>query len=49
MLVVGSLASEFLGWTWNTHVGHWNSYVGIPMSNMGFFIVAQIFAKFNDF
>ena len=30
--VVGSLASEFLGWSWknhvgrNTYVGHWNSY-----------------------
>ena len=26
--VVGSPASEFLGWTWNTHVG---TVVGIPM------------------
>ena len=32
---VGFLASENLGWTWNTDVGHMNSYVGIPMSNIG--------------
>ena len=41
-IVVGSLASEFLGWSWKTHVGiptldigHWNSSVGIQISNVG--------------
>ena len=28
MFIVGSLASEFLGWSWKTHNG-------IPMSNIG--------------
>ena len=38
MVIVGSLASENLGWTWNTYVGHWNSNVGF-----------LIFAKFDNF
>ena len=31
-LVVGSLASEFLGWSWKTHVGIPMLDIGIPMS-----------------
>ena len=31
-LVVGSLASEFLGWSWKTHVGIPMLDIGIPTS-----------------
>ena len=31
-ILVGSLASEFLGWTWNTNVGIPMLDIGIPMS-----------------
>ena len=29
--IVGSLASEFLGWSWKTHVGIPMLDIGIPM------------------
>ena len=32
IIVVGSLASEFLGWTWNTNVGIPMLDIGIPTS-----------------
>ena len=32
VLVVGSLASEFLGWSWKTHVGIPMLDIGIPTS-----------------
>ena len=31
-IVVGSLASEFLGWSWKTHVGIPMLDIGIPTS-----------------
>ena len=51
---LGILRLELENPRWNTYVGHWNSYVGISnvqrrYFNVGFFISAQIFAKFDDF
>ena len=45
VIIVGSLASEFLGWSWKTHVGIPTLDIGIPTlefqvqhrnSNVGF-------------